>query len=89
MLLLLKNLSGAKLIAFKKFIADVFAKNINSWTNKDEAEDYAKKLINNNDVTDKNISNTETLTSAVSPVIKTSQNPQNLKNEPKVISVKL
>ncbi|MCA8835290.1 MAG: hypothetical protein K8953_09420 [Proteobacteria bacterium] len=81
----LKNLSGAKLIAFKKFIADVFAKNINSWTNKDEAEDYAKKLINNNDVTDKNISN-ESLTSTVSPIIKTSTKSTKFKKRTKIKS---
>ena len=65
----LKNLSGANLIAFKQFIADVSAKNINSWTNKDKAEDYAKKLINN-----KNVSN-ESLTSAGGAVIKSPPKP--------------
>ena len=84
----LKNLSGANLIAFKQFIADVSAKNINSWTNKDKAEDYAKKLINN-----KNVSN-EGLTSAGGAVIKSPpKSPPSPKptepKKPKVVPVNI
>ncbi len=81
----LKNLSGANLIAFKQFIADVSAKKIISWTNKDKAEDYAKELINNKDVTDKDVSN-ESLTSTVNPTIKTSTTHTKFKKRTKIKS---
>ena len=82
---LLKNLSGVNLIAFKKFIADVVSKDINSWAHKKEIEIYANNLINNKGVTDKNVSN-ENLTSAVSPVIKTSPKPTKSRKLDKIFS---
>ena len=70
----LKNLSGANLFAFKKFIADVVAENITSWTQKKETEIYAKNLIKAKGLIDKNLPNTS-LTSAGGAVIKSPPKP--------------
>ena len=70
----LKNLSGVNLIAFKRFIADVAKRDIDSWRKKKETEIYANNLINSKGVTGKIESNTGTI-SAGGAVIKSPPKP--------------